>query len=96
MGNLFPSKMELYILGCLRDEPKGLYGLEIVKGSNGKLARGTVYVLLGRLEEKGFITASVDPQANHPGLPRRRYKLTGLGHRALDAANMMGLSAVGA
>ena len=94
MGNVLPPTKELYILGCLSDQPGGLYGLEMVKASNGKLARGTVYVLLSRLEEKGFVTAKADPHANHPGLPRRQYKLTGLGRRALEAAELMGFSMV--
>src|SRR6202030_3954597 len=50
MGNPFAATKELLVLGLLRDEPMGLYGLEIVKASNGHLQPGTVYVTLGRLE----------------------------------------------
>ena len=32
-----------------------MYGLELVTESEGALKRGTVYVTLGRLEEKGYV-----------------------------------------
>lgn len=94
MGNPFAAETELLILRMLKDEPKGMYGLELVKESNGKLKRGTVYVTLGRLEEKGFVRASRVRKERHPGLPRPTYSLTGLGERALEAADLMGLQVV--
>ena len=49
-----------------------LYGLQMVAGSRGRLKRGTVYVTLGRMEDKGFITSrEVAPPADEGGLPRR-------------------------
>ncbi|MGH7869611.1 MAG: PadR family transcriptional regulator [Candidatus Dormibacteraceae bacterium] len=91
MGNPFPTRTELLVLGLLRDEPRGLYGLEMVRASNGDLARGTVYVLLGRLEEKGYVRSWVKEQPDHPGLPRPRYALTAKGRRVLEAADAIGL-----
>ena len=91
MVNPFATRTELDVLGMLRDEPGGMYGLELVRASNGRLARGTVYVLLGRLEEKGFVRSRVKRNADHPGLPRPRYALTALGQRVLEAAELMGL-----
>lgn len=91
MGNPFASRTELTILGILRDEPGGMYGLEMVRASRGRLARGTVYVLLGRLEEKGYVRSRVNRDADHPGLPRPRYTLTAVGQRALEAAEIIGL-----
>lgn len=96
MGNPFATATELLVLGLLREEPRGIYGLELVKISNGKLARGTVYVLLGRLEEKGFVRSSVKERPTHPGLPRPQYTLTALGMRVLAAAELMGLNPAGA
>lgn len=93
MGNPFPTKTELVVLSLLRDEPRGMYGLEMVKASNGELARGTVYVLLGRLEEKGYVRSWVKGQPDHPGLPRPRYALTAPGRRVLEAAEIIGLAA---
>ncbi len=63
-----------------------LYGLELVAASNGQLKRGTVYVTLGRMEEKGYIASRLEdgpPAAG--GLPRRVYKPTAFGRRVLDA-----------
>jgi DNA-binding PadR family transcriptional regulator len=94
VGNPFAATKELLVLSLLRDEPMGLYGLEIVKASNGRLQRGTVYVTLGRLEEKGYVKSAVNRKPDHPGLPRPRYSLTGQGRRVLEAAQIMGLNVV--
>jgi DNA-binding PadR family transcriptional regulator len=90
MGNPFASETEVAILRLLNSEPTGMYGLEIVKASGGKLARGTVYVTLGRMEEKGFVRSRVRRDITHSGLPRPRYTLSGLGERVLAAADAMG------
>lgn len=92
MGNPFVATKELLVLGLLRDTPKGLYGLELVRASDGRLQRGTVYVTLGRLEEKGYVKSNVHGKSDHPGLPRPRYSLTAQGQRVLEAAQIMGLS----
>ena len=73
-----------------------MYGLELVSASGEKLKRGTVYVTLGRMEEKGFIKSRVDRKASHPGLPRPRYRIEALGQRALQAAEIMGALPAGA
>lgn len=64
-----------------------LYGLEMVKRSSGALKRGTVYVFLNRMEDKGFVSSRVEEEREpgQRGLPRRRYRVTGLGERALRA-----------
>ena len=63
-----------------------LYGLELVERSDGGLKRGTVYVTLGRMEAKGFLTSEQEEMPEGAiGLPRRRYRPTGLGERALRA-----------
>jgi PadR family transcriptional regulator PadR len=63
-----------------------LYGLELVERSAGALKRGTVYVTLGRMETKGFVTSEQEAMpAGAIGLPRRRYRPTGRGERALRA-----------
>jgi PadR family transcriptional regulator, regulatory protein PadR len=55
-----------------------MYGLQLVEEGNGKLARGTVYVTLQRMGEKGFVSSrAVEDAAG--GLPRRLYKPTGHG-----------------
>ena len=63
-----------------------MYGLQLVAASKRRLKRGTVYVTLGRMEEKGFITSRQEdapPEAG--GLPRRIYEPTVLGRRVLAA-----------
>jgi len=63
-----------------------MYGLELVAASSGGLKRGTVYVTLGRMEEKGYITSRLEgaPPAGG-GLPRRLYVPTPLGREVLHA-----------
>ncbi len=61
-----------------------MYGLELVAASRGRLKRGTVYVTLGRMEEKGYVTSTPEaPPPDAGGLPRRVYEPTPLGRRVL-------------
>src|SRR5215467_12468112 len=63
-----------------------LYGLQLVANSKRKLKRGTVYVTLGRMEEKGYITSRLeDAPPDMGGMPRRLYEATPLGSRVLAA-----------
>lgn len=90
MSNPFAADTELVILSLLSDEPGGLYGLELVRLSDEKLKRGSVYVTLGRLEEKGYVHSRAKRDSSHSGLPRPRYTITGHGKRVLDAAAILG------
>ena len=61
-----------------------MYGLQMVAASKRRLKRGTVYVTLGRMEEKGYITSRLEePPPEAGGLPRRLYQPTALGRRVL-------------
>jgi PadR family transcriptional regulator PadR len=61
-----------------------LYGLQLVAESKRRLKRGTVYVTLGRMEDKGYITSRlVDAPADVGGMPRRLYQVTPLGRHVL-------------
>lgn len=81
------SAKELLVLDLLV-RGRELYGLQLVAASRGRLKRGTVYVTLGRMEEKGYITSTLeDPPAAEGGLPRRRYRPTPLGRRLRAAWN---------
>ena len=63
---------------------KELYGLQLVAASRRRLKRGTVYVTLGRMEEKGYVTSRLeDAPPDAGGLPRRIYQPTALGRRVL-------------
>ena len=62
------------------------YGLQLVAASRGRLKRGTVYVTLGRMEEKGYITSKLEAApSGMGGLPRRLYGATPLGRRMFAA-----------
>lgn len=78
------SPVEAEILSLLRT--KEFYGLELVKESS-MLKRGTVYVTLERMTDKGYVKSREAERAPHEsGLPRRIYAITGLGQRALASS----------
>lgn len=81
------SGTESLILEMLRSQD--MYGLQLVTESKGALKRGTVYVTLGRMEEKGYIDSRAEEKSTHSGLPRRLYRATGLGLRVHDAWSLM-------
>ncbi len=63
-----------------------MYGLQLVAGSRRRLKRGTVYVTLGRMEEKGYVVSRLEPAPSGTGgLPRRVYEATAFGRRVLSA-----------
>jgi DNA-binding PadR family transcriptional regulator len=63
-----------------------LYGLQLVKFSDGALKRGTVYATLARMEAKGYVESEQEePQEGAIGLPRRIYRPTALGKRVRRA-----------
>ena len=79
------SIKESLILELLVREQE-MYGLQLVAASKRRLKRGTVYVTLGRMEEKGYIVSRLeDPPPDAGGLPRRVYQPTALGRRVLAA-----------
>jgi len=66
------------------------YGLQLVNASSGRLKRGTVYVTLGRMEEKGYVESEPDPDAaDHLVLPRRIYRPSGYGLKVFEAWQAM-------
>jgi PadR family transcriptional regulator PadR len=63
-----------------------LYGLQLVAASKGRLKRGTVYVTLGRMQKKGYVTSRTeDAPEGAGGLPRRLYEAAPQGVRVLKA-----------
>ncbi len=78
------TKLEYTVLDLLRSG-RERYGLEMVKDSDGKLKRGSIYVTLGRMEKKGYIKSRQEDTPGQPGLPRRLYMIDGLGQRSLAA-----------
>ena len=79
------SPKELLVLELLLRH-RDLYGLQLVASSRGRLKRGTVYVTLARMEEKGYVTSKLDAApSGMGGMPRRLYAATPLGGRMFAA-----------
>jgi DNA-binding PadR family transcriptional regulator len=79
------SGKELLILELLIRRHE-LYGLQLVAESKRRLKRGTVYVTLQRMEEKGYIASRLeDAPPESGGLPRRLYQPTARGRAVLGA-----------
>ncbi len=75
------SRKEFSILQLLISNGE-MFGLEMVKESEGELKRGTIYVTLQRMGDKGYIESREEPrELPEIGIPRREYSATGLGER---------------
>lgn len=71
---------------CLLISKGELYGLRLVQESEGKLKRGTVFVTLNRMEEKGYVESYQEEQVPGAiGLSRRLDRSTGYGEKVLAA-----------
>ena len=81
------NKERIILTQLVSGGPK--YGLQMVEDSRGALKRGTVYVTLGRMEQKGLIESRHEPAARASAVPRRVYQATGYGRRVLDAWSAM-------
>lgn len=81
------TNTEVLVMQILLDEArKEIYGWELMEKSGGNLKRGTIYVILNRMEDKGFIVSRKEQRrVGARGLPRRMYKLTGIGQRTISA-----------
>lgn len=87
MNEVLPkfSAGERLIVELLVDRGE-LFGLQMVEHSEGRLKRGTVYVTLGRMQEKGYLESRQEAMPEGAiGLPRRLYRPTGLALRVLAA-----------
>lgn len=79
------SRAERLILEMLAGQGE-LFGLQMVERSDGALKRGTVYVTLGRMQEKGYLESRQESlPAGAIGLPRRLYRPTGYALKILAA-----------
>ena len=75
------SRKEFSILQLLISKGE-MFGLEMVEASEGELKRGTIYVTLQRMGDKGYIESREEPrELPEIGIPRRKYSATGLGER---------------
>lgn len=78
------SKTEFLILQIMVNHGADIYGLEIIKESDNRIKRGTIYTTLSRMEEKGIITSTKEDEIQE-GLTakRRMYTITGAGVKAI-------------
>ena len=78
------SRTESLIMTILGHRDR--YGLELVDASAGALKRGSIYVTLARMEEKGFVDSrQEDREQGTSGLPRRLYRATPYGRKVHGA-----------
>ena len=79
--NEFPklSRKEFKILELLIAKGE-MFGLEMVEASEGELPRGTIYVTLQRMGDKGYVESREEPRTMPEiGIPRRKYLITEFG-----------------
>lgn len=82
------SATECLVLDLL--EQRERYGLELIEASDGRLKRGSIYVTLGRMEAKGFVTSHQEQRsAGAIGLPGRLYRATPYGSKVRDAYQLL-------
>ncbi len=76
------TPVEALILSLLQARPAGAYPSELLRVSEGKLKRGSIYTMLQRMEESGLVKGKEEPPTDAYALPRTIYKITGAGVRA--------------
>jgi DNA-binding PadR family transcriptional regulator len=82
------TESEACVINQLEKGPR--YGLQLVEWSDGRLKRNTIYVLLTRLEKKGWIYSRLTPTPpGESGPPRRVYRSTTLGLANLSAQRLI-------
>ena len=82
------SRTESLVMDLLHGAER--YGLELVEASRGSLKRGSVYVILARMEEKGFLESRQGERTpGASGLPRRLYRATPYGLKVHDAFTLL-------
>lgn len=69
----------LRLLAAGRD----MYGLQLLRASDGVLRPATLYTLLGRMEDSGLIEGRQVHSDVRGVLPRRLYRITDAGRQAL-------------
>jgi DNA-binding PadR family transcriptional regulator len=84
-GRVRLTAKEREILKLLVGYDAEMYGLEMVARSEGRLGRGSIYVLLDRLEERGLVSSRLEERApGTSGVARRLYRPTGYGRRVFQ------------
>lgn len=80
------SGKEALVLELLLTNAAEMYGLELVRDSGNRLKRGTIYVTLSRMNDKGYVESrQEEPQPDVSGIARRLYRATGYGQKVYEA-----------
>ncbi|PZE34238.1 PadR family transcriptional regulator [Curtobacterium sp. MCPF17_031] len=79
------------VLGALVDGGRPMWGLLLVKATGRPT--GTVYPILARLENAGWLLSSWEPDNQRPGARRRLFELTPEGATAASALIARGVEA---
>ena len=83
------TKSEFAILEVLCNHGSELYGLDIVRLSDKKVRRAGLYAYLNRLEDMGYISSREEDA--EVVVPRRMYKVTDQGRKALEPKEISAL-----
>ncbi len=86
--NMVPtlSRSEALILNILLTRAAETSGRDLLDLGRGQIKKGSVYVQLGRMEDKGLVASRREDTASAPTvIPRRFYLVTELGRQALAA-----------
>ncbi len=79
------SEKEFLIMTMLIENGE-MFGLEMVEKSDGALKKGTIYVTLGRMEDKELVNSAEEARReNETGIARRLYSTTDYGERLYKA-----------
>ena len=82
------SDKEFLIMEMLIENDE-MFGLEMVQESEGELKKGTIYVTLQRMSEKGLIESEeVERGEEETGIARRMYFPTSYGERIFKAQEL--------
>ena len=84
-----PSAATIKILNSLAASPEGQHGYALMQSSG--LASGTLYPILKRLSDRGWLSKSWETDEEAAGPPRRVYRLTPIGHSQLNTFAETGL-----
>jgi DNA-binding PadR family transcriptional regulator len=88
-GSTLGEFEQLVLFAVLRlEEASGIAVHDEIEARTGRdVSPGAIYTTLGRLEQRGLVTSSVQPaEPGRVGRPRKHYTLRPAGARALRAA----------
>ena len=80
-----PTAKELRALRILTDHPDGLFGLELVRRSGKVISRGSVYFILDRMQQAGWVDSRPEaPPAGYGGKLRNIFTVNAEGRKVLE------------